>query len=66
LYAYQLVALTNNSFKSDPLVEFLPEKIADTLYRKPMPIGFRIIAWIELICNLLLWIGIAKLGCVSA
>lgn len=58
LYASQLVALANNCFMWDPLIEFLPEKIAACLYAKPMPLLFRAIAWIEAIILILLWIGI--------
>lgn len=58
LYSSQLVTLANNCFKWDPIVEFLDEKLKDCLYKKTLPLGMRIIAWIELIFELLLWIGI--------
>ena len=55
---YQCVALYNNIFKWDPLVEYLPEKLAATLWTMPLPWGARILAYIELISELILWIGI--------
>jgi len=58
LYAYQLIAIVNDCFRSDPLIEFLPEKIKDCLYQKPAPWSIRILAWTELIIEILLWIGI--------
>lgn len=58
LYAYQLVALHNKTFSSDPLVEYLPEKLADTLYAQPLPWYFRLIGWIELCFNIVMWLGI--------
>jgi hypothetical protein len=58
LYSYQLVALANNIFKWDPLVEYLPEKIAATLYAQPLSLGFRIIAWLEFLWMIFMWTGI--------
>jgi hypothetical protein len=58
LYASQLVALYHDTFKQDPLVEFLPEKIADCLYAKALPWSFRFMAWIEAIFSLFLWVAI--------
>jgi hypothetical protein len=63
LYSWQLVALVKNCFKSDPLEEILSEKIAQCLYKDslpgtPLPFIVRIIAWIEALYALLLWIGI--------
>lgn len=58
LYASQLVALANNCFQWDPLIEFLPEKIKACLYEKPMPLLFRALAWMEFLLYILLWIGI--------
>jgi hypothetical protein len=58
LYSCQLTALTNNCFSWDPLVEYLPEKTYDCLYGKPMPWQFRLVAWIELFVQILLWVGI--------
>ncbi len=58
LYSHQIVALYNNCFKWDPLVEYLDDKLFDTLYRKELPLGIRLIAFVELFFELLLWIGI--------
>ncbi|MBY0109998.1 MAG: hypothetical protein K2X90_02700 [Candidatus Babeliaceae bacterium] len=58
LYSYQMLALYNNCFKWDPLVEYLDEKLADTLFKKELPLGIRLIAFVELFFELLLWIGI--------
>lgn len=58
LYASQLVALANNCFKWDPLVEYLPQKIADCLYAKSMPLCMRLLAFLEFIAALLMWFGI--------
>ena len=63
LYSWQLVALVKNCFKSDPLEESLREKTAQCLYKDslpgtPLPLIVRIIAWLEAIYALLLWIGI--------
>lgn len=58
LYTYQLVSLVHNCFKWDPLVEYLPEKLQDALYKKELPFFARLLAWLELIFNLFLWIGI--------
>lgn len=59
LYASQLVAFANNSYKYDPLEEFLSEKLALCLYKQPMPYLMRIICWLELVYMIFLWIGIA-------
>jgi hypothetical protein len=56
LYASQLVSFANNSFMWDPLEEFLGEKIARALYKQPMPLWMRIIAWVEFIATIFLWI----------
>jgi hypothetical protein len=58
LYSYQLLALATNIFKWDPLVEYLPEKIAATLWYTPIPVLFRAIGWLELFWILFLWSGI--------
>lgn len=55
LYASQLVALANNCFKWDPLVEYLPEKIVGCLYAQPLSVFFRLIAWLELLFMMWLW-----------
>lgn len=58
LYSFQLIALANNMFKSDPLEEFLSEKIADTLYAKPAPWWMRIICWLDFIFTVWLWLSL--------
>jgi len=58
LYASQLVALYNNCFKWDPIVEFLDEKIKECLYKKPLPMSLRILAWFEFMASILIWLGI--------
>ncbi len=58
LYSYQLVSLYHNTFKWDPLVEYLDAKLADTLYAKELPWYFRALAYLELIFSLFLWLGI--------
>lgn len=58
LYSCQLVALTYNCFMWDPLVEYLPEKLYACLWSKPLPPLMRIVAWLELIISLSIWLGI--------
>jgi hypothetical protein len=64
LYSYQFVLLHHNEFKHDPLVEYLPQKLADVLHARSLPWYMRTIAWIELFLNLVLWIGILY-GCYA-
>lgn len=56
LYASQLVSFANNSYMWDPLEEFLGEKLQLALYKQSMPFWMRIIAWSELLFNIVLWI----------
>lgn len=58
LYTYQMIPMLNDSYWYDPLEEFLPDKIADCLYKHPMPWYLRLLCWLELIGSLLLWIGL--------
>ena len=58
LYSYQLAALAAGTFSYDPIEEFLPTKIYETLWQQPMPCTMRIIAWLELLFTLLMWIGL--------
>jgi len=58
LYSYQFVSLYNNTFKWDPLVEYLGDKLRETLYGKDLPWYIRLIAYIEFLTEILLWIGI--------
>jgi len=55
LYSCQLTAFAGQCWKWDPLEEFLGEKIMACLIKQPMPMGMRLIAWIELLCSLALW-----------
>ena len=58
LYSSQLVAFAGNCFKWDPLVEYLDEKFKACLYKEPLPIWMRVIAWLELVFSIWLWFGI--------
>jgi len=58
LHTSQLVAFHDNCFKWDPLVEYLDEKIKNCLYAHPLPVYIRLIAWLEFIFSLMVWIGI--------
>ena len=58
LYSYQLVALEHNHFKWDPLIEYLPEKITSCLWKSKLPTLFRMIAWLEFIFMVFIWLGI--------
>lgn len=62
LYSSQLVAFANNSFKYDPLEEFLSEKLASCLWAQPMAWWMRAIVYLELLYAVLLWIGIFGSG----
>jgi hypothetical protein len=59
LYASQLVNLVANRFTWDPLVEYLDEKIAECLYKQPLPLFARLLCWLEFIMYLFIWCGIA-------
>lgn len=58
LYSYQMVCMANGSYFYDPIEEFLPDKITACMYSEPLPWYGRIVAWLELIFQLLLWIGL--------
>jgi hypothetical protein len=58
LYSYQLVSLHNNCFMWDPMIEYLPEKIAGCLYAAELPTSMRIISWLEALFYLFVWIGV--------
>ena len=58
LYSCQITALCTSTFMYDPLEEFLSTKVGDTLWCQSMPCMARIIAWIELIFMILMWIGL--------
>lgn len=55
LYSSQLVNFAANKFKWDPLIEYLPEKIAECLWKQEMNIFMRLICWIEFLISLILW-----------
>jgi len=59
VYSSQLVAFAAGTFKSDPLIEFLSEKIAACLYVQSMSVGMRLVCWIEFFFSLCMWLGIA-------
>lgn len=56
LYSSQLVSFAANRFKWDPLIEYLPTKIAECLWKQKMSIFMRLICWIEFLTNIILWI----------
>ncbi len=58
LYSSQLTAFVNGCFFYDPLIEYLSNKLADCLYRTPMPLFMRLIVILEVIYAGLLWIGL--------
>jgi hypothetical protein len=58
LYSYQLAAIAANTFRYDPLEEFLTDKIAACLYGQTMPWWMRIVSYLELIYAIALWIGL--------
>lgn len=58
LYASQLVAFVQGCFFYDPLIEYLSVKVADCLYAVPIPLPMRIIAYIELLYAIWLWVGL--------
>lgn len=58
LYSYQFAALAANSFRYDPLEEFLTDKLAACLYAQAMPWWMRVVNYLELIYATTLWIGL--------
>ncbi len=58
LYSSQLVNFANNNFMYDPLEEFVTEKWRDCAYRVPMPWFMRLLVYLEIIFELLKWIGL--------
>ena len=58
LYSYQLVAFAKNCYKFDPMIEYLNEKMAECLYKEQLPIWMRLIAWIEFIFYIFVWLGV--------
>lgn len=58
LYSYQIVALVHNSYKYDPIEEFLTEKWQDSLYHKSLHPLVRALVWLEVLYTIILWLGI--------
>ena len=58
LYSYQLVAIAKNCYKWDPIEEFLTQKIADCFYAEQLSWWMRVVAFLELLYMVLLWIGL--------
>lgn len=58
LYSSQLVAFANKCYTFDPLEEFLGEKLKLCIYKQSMSRFMRLLCWLELLFNMLLWIGI--------
>lgn len=58
LYTYQLVAIDNNTYFSDPLIEYLGEKIYACTLSPQTPMHIRMLGIIELMCAVLMWIGL--------
>lgn len=58
LHASLLVGFARNTFMYDPLEEFLTEKLCDSLYKQPMPLFMRLITFLEVLFQLLKWIGL--------
>ncbi len=64
LHSYQLIALANDTYKSDPLEEFLSAKISGALYKEFAPRWIRIICWIDFIFTLWLWVSLILGMCI--
>lgn len=58
LYTYQLVSIENNTHESDPLIEYLSEKISTCLFCSQTPLYVRIIGFIELVFMICIWVGL--------
>ena len=58
LYSCQLVALVHREHTWDPLEEFLDEKVGAALWCRPMPLSLRLLAWLELLWMIIVWIGL--------
>lgn len=58
LYASQLVAFATNTFRWDPIVEYLDEKVNACLFGQANSWWMLLLAWLELISALLMWLGI--------
>jgi len=58
LYSSQLVSFANNSFRYDPLEEFLGQKWAACVYKQNMPLSVRLLVFLEILFELLKWVGL--------
>lgn len=58
LYSSQLVAFATNTFRWDPIIEYLDEKISKCLWGESQTWWMLLLAWLELLSALLLWTGI--------
>lgn len=58
LYSWQLVAFAKKCYKWDPMIEYLDEKVKECLYKVELPWFSRLIAWLELIFYIFIWIAI--------
>lgn len=58
LYASQLVGFAKNTFMYDPLEEFLTVKWSECIYKQRMPLPMRFLVFLEIIFELLKWIGL--------
>ncbi len=58
LHSYQLVCFSKNSFMYDPLEEFLTVKWSECIYKQPMPLAMRLLVFLELIFEILKWVGL--------
>lgn len=62
LYASQLVTLVNGQWQWDSIEEFLAKKVKDCLYAQPMPVGMRVICWLDFIYEVLQMVGLIMGG----
>ena len=63
MYATQLTRFATNSYTYDPPIEYITEKYADALYKKPMHWFMRSVCWFDLLFTLFVWIGLLA-GCI--
>ncbi len=64
LYSYQLVACAKNTYYCDPPQEFLSEKLAECLYGGVLPFPIRLIAWVELLSMVIIWLSVVGAGII--
>ena len=58
LYSFQLIDMAKGTCHYDDVEEFLTEKWADCVYKQKAPILTRIIVYLEIIFEILKWIGL--------